>query len=168
MQRVLYVLVVVAMLAGCKKDGNSRVEIFMLKSFTSRNDTSVKPFVVNIENVVLEDQPLVTNTDILYYNQSTFTYKLDRNIQSRIANYGADKAFAVVVDGDPVYYGKFHPAYMSSIAFGIATIDPILLLNNNELTMRYVGVPNEPAFNLFDKRNDGRIIRALKNTDRLR
>lgn len=112
----------------------------------------------------MEDAPLVADQDIAFYIQSEATFKLKKNIKSLIQNYGADKAFAVTVDNQPVYYGKFHPGYLSSLVFGLAIIDP-LLLRNNELAIGFVTTAGP---NALDKRNDVRLLSALKSSGRLR
>ena len=92
---------------------------------------------------------------------------MKKDIKSAIQNYGADKAFAVTVDGQTVYYGIFHPSYLSSIRFGVATIDPTLS-NANRLPIRYATIDGNDDLKKLDQRNDSRIIDALKATGRLR
>lgn len=149
---------------GCKKEKAPRVDIYVLKSFTQHINQATSPATLNISNAVLEDAPLVADQDIAFYIQSEATFKLKKNIKSLIQNYGADKAFAVTVDNQPVYYGKFHPGYLSSLVFGLAIIDP-LLLRNNELAIGFVTTAGP---NALDKRNDVRLLGALQASGRLR
>lgn len=140
----------------------------MLKLFSSKLDTTTNPYITNITNAVLADTPLVTNDDIEYYTQSTKTFRLKKNIKSVILNYGPDKAFAVTIDKQVIYYGKFHPAYLSSMVFGLATIDPIIHTSETELSINYFNITGNTLFPTLDKRNDSRIINVLKATGRLR
>ncbi len=66
-----------------------------------------------------------------------------------------------------MYYGRVHPAYLSSMTLGLATIDPILN-DDYELIMRYVNIDQMPILQQLDKRNDERLLRALRETGRLR
>lgn len=166
MKHVFFSLLAVLLLAGCKKEHGSRVDIYMLKSFTPGTDQSFTPRVNTITDAVLESTALIQDADILYYSKDSHTFTLRRDIKSIIQNYGPDKAFAVTVDNQVVYYGAFHPGYLSSLRFGIATIDPILI-SNNELRIDFInntGLYVHP----LDKRNDDRIINTLRATGRLR
>lgn len=139
----------------------------MVKSFNTVNNSSQPgPAATSLTDVVLETFPLVSNDDIAYYTKSTTTFKLRKDIGTTIYNYAGDKAFAVVVDDVPVYYGLFRPGYYSSIVFGIASIDPILY-NDKNLKIEFVKLTPDP-FTALDKRNDDRLINALQATGRLR
>jgi hypothetical protein len=166
MKHIFFLSLAVLFLSGCKKEHGSRVDIYMLKSFTAGIDQTVTPVVNTITNATLDGTPLVADEDILLYNKETSTFTLKKDIKNIIQNYGPDKAFAVTVDNQVVYYGAFHPAYMSSMVFGLSTIDPVLY-NNRELRIQFInstGLYIHP----LDKRNDDQIIRALKATGRLR
>lgn len=158
------------MFIGCKKGEHgsvSRIDIYLLKSFTTTVDQSTTPATISVTNAVLDDTPLVSDQDIKGYVKATTTFVLRRDIQTVIQNYGLDKAFAVTVDKQPVYYGQFHPLYLSSITFGLATISP-LLFNNHELQIDFATIEGNSILQQLDKRNDSRIIDALKTTNRLR
>jgi hypothetical protein len=157
---------VVLLFAGCKKEGGAKVDIYVLQSFSRTVNTSVSPATISIANAVLASTPLVANEDIAHYQKATATFGLKKNIKALIKDFGPDKAFAVTVNGDPVYFGQFHPAYLSSIAFGVATIDPVLY-NNKELTIYFATVQGSAVLQALDKRNDNRLLTALKETGRL-
>jgi hypothetical protein len=143
------------------------VDIYLLKSYSTRIDQSGTPAFEVISNTRLEDKPLVANEDIQSYKQSTYTFRLSNNIQDAIRQFGPDKAFAVTVDKEPVYFGRFHPLYLSSIAFGIATISPGLS-PDKELKIDFVKLQGSTALERLDKRDDPRLIDALKASGRLR
>ena len=152
---------------ACEKNSGSRVDIYMLKSFTAGIDESTVPVTNTISNAVLEATPLVSDNDIEYYIQATTTFKLKKDIESIIQDYGPDKAFAVTVNGKPVYYGFFHPAYLSSLTIGLATIDPFLY-DNKDLTVQFVEIEDNPELKDLDKRNDKSIIAVFSGSGRLR
>jgi hypothetical protein len=166
MKHIVFIALTLFLLAGCKKEHGSRIDIYMLKSFTAGVDQSFTPHVNTITNPVLESSPLVSDADIDSYARNSCTFTLRRDIKSIIQNYGPDKAFAVTVDNEVVYCGAFHPAYLSSLRFGLATIDPILI-NNKELQIDFVNSTGMMVHPL-DRRNDARITNALKAPGRLR
>lgn len=155
------------LLAGCQKENGRTVAIYLLKSFTTTLNQSTTPPTVSLTNPLLEDKPLVADGDIAFYTRTTTTFTLRRSVQARLQNFGPDKAFAVTVDGQPVYYGRFHPLYLSSITFGLATIAPPFS-NSKELTIDFAALNGDPLLQQLDKRNDPKIILALKSTGRLR
>ena len=167
MRQILFYCLSLILLVGCKKDHTSRIDIYLLKSFTSTIDQSTTPATVSITNAVLDDTPLVSDQDIKFYTKATTTFTLRKDVQTIIKSYGPDKAFAVTVDNQMVYYGKFHPFYLSSITFGVATIAPDLS-NNNELKIDFVTIVGNSFLHQLDKRNGSQIINTLKATNRLR
>jgi len=154
------------LLAGCKKEHGSRVDIYLLRSFTLGIDTTKTPTINTITNAIIADTPLVADRDIEFYTKETFTFTLGKDIQSIIQNYGHDKAFAVAVNNQVVYYGVFHPMYLSSVVIGISTISPFLY-KHNELKIDFVNLTGTYVSQL-DKRNDSRIVNTLRATNRLR
>jgi hypothetical protein len=167
MKYFLLCLLASVLFLGCKKDRDSRVDIFLLKSFTVVNDPSTSPAAVRITNAELESSPLVSDQDIASYKLATTTFTLKKDIKPIIKDFGADKAFAVTVNRQPVYFGLFHPSYLSSMSIGIATIDPFLY-NNNELPIQFVNLTGVAVLHPLDKRNDDMIINAFKASNRLR
>lgn len=162
---LLYILSSLAFLSGCQKHSSSeRVEIFILKSFTA-NISQTNPSTISFSNAALQDEPFVADADIQFYNRATTTFKLKVNIQPVVRDYTGDKAFAVTVNAKPIYFGLFHPGYLSSTIFGIATIDPVLL-RSNELQIQFANI--DMLYTDFDKRNDDLIINTLKKTNRIR
>ena len=172
MRNFLIFCFVLVLFTGCKKDQKSfgegpKVEIYLLSSFNFEINQSTYPATTVIKNPVLSDQPFVADQDIEYYSKNDFSFKLKRDIKPVIKNYGSDKAFAVTVDKQPVYFGKFHPAYLSSITFGVATIDPLFFISN-DLKINFATLTGSAALLPLDKRNDAELIKALEKTGRVR
>lgn len=167
MRQVLIYCLALILFAGCKKEHGSRIDIYMLKSFTSTIDQSTTPATVSITNAILEDKPLVADQDIRFYTRATTTFTLRKDLQETIQNYGSDKAFAVTIDNQPVYYGSFHPMYLSSMIFGMATISP-LQFKSYDLKIDYTILVGNSTLQQLDKRNSSKIINTLKATNRLR
>lgn len=139
----------------------------MLKSFRVNVDRTTNPATISISNAVLSDTPLVADNDIEFYIKYTTTFKLKKALKTIIQNYGPDKSFAVTVDKQPIYFGTFHPAYLSSIVFGVATIDPILF-SDNELKIQFATITGNSYLLQFDKRNNSEIINSLNSIGRAR
>jgi hypothetical protein len=156
--------------AGCNKNhdlSKNKVEIYLLESFsTVLNPAS--PYTVSITNARLEKKPLVANGDIEYYKKAEYLFKLKKNIKPLIKDFSKDRGFAVTVNDETVYYGVFHPAFLSSLTFGVATIDPFALTTESSVTMQYLNYDNNVQLAELDKRNDPRILNALSATGRLR
>jgi len=166
MKWLLFLLIPLMTMPGCRKKGTGKVEIYLLQSYTTHSDPS-NPGLVSINNAVLQDTPFVRDDEIRYYDQQARSFRIRTNIKQDIQTFGPDKAFAVTVNNEPVYYGRVHPAYLSSITLGIATIDPILT-GTNDLPMRYMMIDQMPILQQLDKRNDQRILNAFRATGRLR
>ncbi|HEY0055191.1 MAG TPA: hypothetical protein VGB63_07535 [Pedobacter sp.] len=171
MKKIFIYCLTLFLFVGCKEENDSRaehkVEIYLLKSFTSTVDQSTTPATVSITNAILDKTPLVTDQDIQFYTKATTTFTLRKEIQTTIQNYGQDKAFAVTVDNKPVYFGKFHPMYLSSMTIGVATISPPFP-NQNELEINFIYIEGSSFLKKLDKRNDSQIVTALSATGRLR
>ncbi|HEX8279452.1 MAG TPA: hypothetical protein VF540_12185, partial [Segetibacter sp.] len=106
MRSIIYCCVALSLISGCKKESSSKVEIYILTSFTISIDQTPVTFTSSISNAVPDRSPLVADADIKYYTKATTTFKLNKDIKPLIKNFGPDKAFAVTVDGKPVYFGK--------------------------------------------------------------
>jgi len=156
--------------AGCNKNHNlskNKVEIYLLESFsTVLNPAS--PYAISITGARLEKQPLVANSDIEYYEQAQYLFKLKKNIKPLIKDFSGDRGFAVTVNNETVYYGVFHPAFLSSITFGVTTIDPLSFTTESSVSLQYANYDNNTQLAQLDKRNDPRILNALSATGRLR
>jgi hypothetical protein len=166
MKKIFYVFCIIS-LASCKKEGwNSQVEIYPLKSYTSNINQSTSPYTISISNAVPEETAFVNNEEIRYYDKNSNTFKLTVNIKERIKNFKEDKGFVVTVDKKPVYYGRFHPSYLSSLTVGVATIDPIM--TTDDVKINYVFIDGSKDLQLLDKRNDENILQVLKASRRLK
>src|SRR5687767_14614124 len=118
-----YCLFFILLFTGCAKDHvDSELAIYELRSFQLQLNRDTDPHTVYITDAVLADVPLVSDGDIRWYDRGSYTFKLSKDLEPVISSYSSDRAFAVTIDKEPVYYGLFHPAYLSSLVFGLATI----------------------------------------------
>jgi len=156
-------------LPGCKKQSLSanQIDIYELKSFTLKYDTT-QAGLQRIENPVLKDSPVLKNSEIQSYSLTQHTFKITVNANERFKNLNGSNGFAITVNNVPVYFGLFHPAYLSSMVLGVPTIDPIMTTESafqiDFVNMHYL----QGDISALDKRNDDKIIKALKDSGRLR
>jgi len=167
MRYIITCCIACILLSGCSKDDpNVQVSVYVLKSFTVVPPDSTRRFRTDITNAVAEDVPLFTKSDIVYYSESARSFKLSRDLRPVIKDFNASKGFVVVVNNEPVYYGVFHPGYLSSMVVGLATIDPIFF-PDYELTIGFITITGE-NLEQYDKRNDQKLIKALRASGKLR
>jgi len=167
MRHILYSLAFIALLSSCAKENTSKIEFYLLTSFRLDTNRTTSPFTLVISNPVLSETPFIADQDIQYYTQSETTFQLGKDIRDITKNYGPDKGFAVTVDKQPVYYGLFHPGYLNSMAIGVATMDPILIFNN-QIRVQFVLINGSSSLAALDNRNDSRLINSLSISGRLK
>lgn len=170
MIRLISAMLLLLLCSRCSKvdsSDSSRVDIYLLKSFSRVLDTSRRIGLTTIGEPVLDDKPIVRNSQVLFYEQLSSSFKLSTDIKPILETLGPDQGFAITVDGRPVYFGIFHPAYLSSILYGSATINPSEIVNN-KLKVDFAYMDNFPFLQSYDKRNDPKILQAFKKSGRLR
>ncbi len=166
-KQVVFLLFLVATgFSACKKSYNNNIEIYLLKSFTVKNQTVGQYTVPVIQDAVLQNTPLVENRDILDYNTDNYTFTLKKAIPDTLNNVMQATAFAVMVNQQPVYYGYIRPIYLSSIVFGIATITPGLA-PEHQVKIGFFNIDNS-NMDAYDQRNTAVLINALKADKRLK
>jgi hypothetical protein len=164
MRKIFFLSLITLLFLGCEKADEPLVEFYMLKSYTSTPLTASPTYILEITNVVLEDQPLVQNKDIAYYTLATNSFKIKRDIKPALQKLKNGNIFAVAVNKQVIYYGRIHSMYLSSMIFGMATMDNLFFINN-ELKIEFNRVDGWAA---LDKRNDPKLISALRSSARIR
>ncbi|RYZ49356.1 MAG: hypothetical protein EOO14_20785 [Chitinophagaceae bacterium] len=166
MKRLFVLALLAGLLVGCKKEGEDKVEIYLLESFTRTVDASATPATIKITDARFSGSPLVADADIAGYSPAKHTFYLKKNVNPAIKNFGPDKAFAVTVNRQPVYYGEFRPLHLSSVVYGISFVEPYM--TTREMKIDYLWLDNVPRIQNLDKRNDSRLVKALLKSGRLR
>lgn len=167
MKRLLTICLLAGLVAGCKKSNEDKVEIYLLTSFTRSVDISSSPSTIKITDARFSGSPLVADADIAGYSPIQYKFYLNKNVKPALKDFGSDKAFAVTINKQPVYFGEFRPSYLSSLVFGIAYIDPIMV-TNKEMAIEFIKLDNAPHVQKLDKRNDSRLLDVLAESGRLR
>lgn len=160
-----YIILVIALtLFACKKDRASAgkdVEIYLLKSF----QLVAGKCQVDASTVVLQDQPLVTNSDILVYSQADYEYTLSDVSYQRIKSLTPRTAFAFRVDKKVIFYCIYMPSFMSSTCGSSITMD--LKPPEKEIYLR-LGYPWSMDSSIDDQRNNEVLLATFRNQRKLR
>ena len=110
MQRLLLTLACSIFLIACKKDkANTRkdVEFYLLESYQLvTGKCQVDPSTTRLQN-----SALVSNDDILWYDESDHEYRLKTSAVERINALQGRTPFAVTVDNQIIYLGIYMPPY---------------------------------------------------------
>lgn len=163
MKRSSFIILISVMLFACKKDatsGGKPVEIYLLKSF----QLVTGKCQVNAATVVLEDQPLVLNSDITAYNKSEYEYSLTGAAFDKIKTLTPRTPFAITVNKNVVFYFIFMPSIMSSTCDNSITMD--LKYQEKQIYLR-LGYPWATG-TIDDQRNNPAILESFKLQGKLR
>ena len=106
---------------------------------------------------------IVNYCEIIGYDSIIHTFFLNDRARERILKYPTS-SFAVAVDGTIIYIANFIPGYSSTSCEQCIRIDPYSVDNKYRVELGY------PESNLYtgdDPRNDERIIKLLKQDNKL-
>ncbi|NJO88939.1 MAG: hypothetical protein HC831_08270 [Chloroflexia bacterium] len=125
---------------------------------------------INESSASISDDVLIRYDDIISYNSSTYSFKVNPEIMEDLQSTDGvgyhTKAFAVTIDKEIIYTGYFWYAFSSRICDWFA-IDPVLSNNETGLKVSMAYPTNEFRTSDIDKRNDSRILRLLKRDRKL-
>lgn len=123
-----------------------------------------------LSHLELEENPLLSINDIVSYRKATHEIELTATGYEKIHSLSVPvngKAFAVCVDGQPIYAGAFWVGY-SSLSFDGIVIDTIRATKENPVIQIQLGYPGSVFFHGDDPRSDPRILQALEQTGQLK
>jgi hypothetical protein len=115
-------------------------------------------------------QPILSITDVVTYARATHEIELTSSGYEKIHGLSvpvSGKAFAVCVDGQPIYAGAFWVGY-SSLSFDGIVIDTILATEEHPVIQIQLGYPGPAFFRGDDPRSDPRVLQALERAGKLR
>lgn len=156
--------------SSCQKNDqplhrNGGVELYLLSSFKTIGNTNQ----IDESTIISSPLPLVTYSEIQYYDATTCTFKISDSAKEAIKGikhsvFGV--AFALKVNQEVIYTGYFWPSYSSATCAWVV-IDPFGINQNNEVDVR-IGYPGLIAGQTIpDKRNDPRLLDILKRDNKL-
>jgi len=163
------ILLSALILPSCEKQdiypGDS-LEIYLLKDYKTVQGSAE----IIKSSITLENYPLVGYKDILGYDSANYEFKISDTVAREIRNMTmplAGTAFAVAIDKEVIYSGYFWTVlssiscdWMVILTSNISYLDPGL-----KIDLGYPGEIND--LNLRDPRNDYRIIRLLRDDNKL-
>lgn len=123
-----------------------------------------------LSHLELENIPVLSINDIATYAKATHEIELTASGYERIHSLSVPtngRAFAVCVNGDPIYSGAFWAGYSSQSFDGIV-IDPIYATKEHPVIQIQLGYPGPAFFHGDDPRSDPRILQALEQAGKLK
>jgi hypothetical protein len=123
-----------------------------------------------LSHLELEKQPLLSGSNIVAYSKATNEIELTASGYEHMHALSvptSGKAFAVCVDGEPIYAGAFWVP-ISSQSFDGVVIDPQQATRQNPVIQIRLGYPTPAFFRGDDPRSDPRLLQALEQAGKLR
>lgn len=153
---------------SCDKDAVTpgvSVDIYLLESF----ETIDHFCQIDESSIVLQNEPLIRYQDIVSYNSSEYIFSLSSQGQEAIEDFDLaihGQAFAVTVDGEPIYTAFFWASFSSAMCQWVVA-DPLFIGNDDGLKIN-LGYPGTwEGFEIPDKRNDPRLLAVFKKDGKL-
>jgi hypothetical protein len=166
--RLLLLLFLLLSLAGCKVEPQDDFAIYLVRGQLSGVDILGQP----VDQLALEEQPLLTSLDIVSYDPSSHEIKLTGKAYQRIQAVFPMPVktdgfpFVVTVGNEPVYAGAFWTP-LSSLSFdGIVILQPMGPMSH--LIRVELGYPNPEAFTGSDPRSDPRVLNSLEKAGKIK
>jgi hypothetical protein len=167
-RRMLSLGLLALLLAGsaCQGKPASGFSMYLLAAHLSAAEAAG----MDLDEVELESQPLLSTADILAYDQGTHTLELTREAFNRLQ---ADLhvpmdglPFVVCAGGERIYPGAFWSPVSSLSYDGVVILLP---LDTASTTLQIsLGYPAAPFFSGSDPRADPRVLEALEDAGLLR
>ncbi|MHB1356939.1 MAG: hypothetical protein ACYCZF_13305 [Anaerolineae bacterium] len=125
----------------------------------------------SLSQIELESEPILSIDDIITYSAATHQIELTASGYKRLHALRVPTrglAFAVCVNGEPVYAGAFWTMLSSHSYEGVVIlIDPIEVAKEPIIQVQ-LGYPGPDWFRGEDPRNDNKILEVLELSGKLR
>lgn len=165
---LFFILVIALVTAGCQTRENGDFAIYLL----AQDVASVELAKVDLDQLALEEGPIISAEDIVTYDQTTHEIELTQAAYARIQQIFPLPVkvdgipFVVCVGEQPIYAGAFWTP-LSSLSFdGVVIMQPF---DTDGTTIRIVlGYPGPDAFMGRDPRADERVMKALQAAGKLK
>ena len=152
---------------GCQPKQAGDFAIYLL----DKDIPSADLFKIELQQLPLEKQPILTDADILSYNRDTHEMELTETAYRRIQQLFSTPIkvsgipFVVCVNNEPIYAGAFWTP-LSSLSFdGVVIMQPF---GEDDHRLRIeLGYPGLDLFVGIDPRSDSRMINVLESTGKL-
>lgn len=172
MRRISAVVVGVLLLSAACQAGEPRFAIYLVKDETTFTKLKTfPPVAMLIKKEVLQEPPLLTETDIVRYERKTHVITLTSQAGERIQALWTRGArtvpFLLAVDGEPAYDGVVVSLYSSS-SYSRPALIPVWPSPGGEPLMK-IGrrYPDTDERTLRDPRNSRRVMSVLRQLGKL-
>jgi len=165
---LILLLLIISSGIGCQPSKTEGFAIYLLEDDIQASDLSEK----SLDQLDLQDEPLLSQDDLLSYTQSTHEMELTDAAYQKLQNLFDNSVgvrglpFVVTAEHQPIYTGAFWTP-ISSISF-----DSVVILRSfdpqNHILRIDLGYPTQEAFSDIDPRDDERIMEALIEAGKLR
>jgi hypothetical protein len=153
----------VSVSGGCAAPQDEGFAIYLTK-----NDVPPEQMEA-LSHIEIADQPVISQDDIVTYNEQTHELRLTAEAYGRVCNLEVPvrgKSFVVCVDKGPVYWGAFWTP-ISSISFSGVTIWQPLTSDESRIVTLELGYPSESFYGGEDPRDNQEVISALQKAGKL-
>jgi hypothetical protein len=158
-------------LISCDKDYNSQpsgksIDFYYISEYKKEENS----FKIIDSSVVISQTKIINYSDIISYSSKNHTFTISDSISDKLSVFENNpfhgRPFALAIDKEIIYTGYFWASY-SSLGCDWITIDPIDFSGKNKLTVT-LGYPGLIQGDLIpDKRNDSRLLKTLKQDNKL-
>ncbi len=164
----LLIIILAFAISSCRSAEKDDFAIYLLKQDIPTTELSQ----VDIGQLVLEGEPILSGKDIVSYDKTSHTMELSQAAFTRIQNIFpmpvrvSGIPFVVCVGKERIYTGAFWTP-LSSLSFdGVVIMQP---LDAKEATIQIsLGYPVPAVFTGNDPRADPRIIKAFEQEKKLK
>lgn len=162
----IILLAILFLVLGCNKDNND-ITVHDFSIYLVRNLSATEAMSKNLDELPLENLPILTDKEINIYNWEEHTFvlnegfSLEEKLEGKVPLSG--KPFVVVVDSERIYLGSFWTPISSLYIAEIPKINSIWFKDNEKdsYTIGYGNKQNDP-------RDDIRIYESLKSLGKIK
>ena len=170
MKKYLFILILFFICLSCEEQTLERIDpnIFTFRIIENAETGGCKD-LSGQDDLIYSEEPLITLTDISYYQVNSHTFYLTKKAAARIYDLEtslARKPFGILYNDDLLLNGYFYQAYLSTGCDWIVT-DPTIIKVSNSLHLDFgyassVGPPTP------DPRENKLMLEVLRNAQKLR
>lgn len=143
----------------CFPRAGEQVEFQLLKYYSTKPGTHSE-----IATAITTGKSFISYDEIDSYDESNYTFTIDREVLSRVREITEPTPFAVVVDRQVVYTGFFWPSFMS-IPCDCLRIDPLATSDQLKVELGYAALRD---LSHLDHRNEKVLLGTLQRDGKLK
>lgn len=160
---VLVMISTVFIFSGCASEKAEGVAIYLTR------DDIPPAQITGVSGINLAESPIISMSDISFYNSQTFELTLSQSAYQRLYNLEVPvrgKSFVVCLHSKPVYWGAFWTP-VSSLSFDGITIWKPFDMKEPYVVMLEPGYPSSSFYQGTDPRNNPEIVKTMEQAGKL-